>query len=178
MVNKDSPPSPMDDFLRVSIHQLRTRVRRIEACLEQLTDDQIWTRRHEVENAVGNLVLHLCGNIRQWIVGGVGGQSVNRDRDAEFAQREPLSAVELTSRLRSVAREAEVVLDRLALADLPKVRRIQGYEVTVLHAVYHVIEHLAEHCGQVIWATKGLTGRDLGFYRYLEEGHQEPGELP
>ncbi|MBM63136.1 MAG: hypothetical protein CL484_09335 [Acidobacteria bacterium] len=178
MVNQNRSLSPLDDFLRVSIHQLRTRVRRIEVCLDQLTDDQVWARRHEVENAVGNLVIHLCGNIRQWIVGGIGGQSVNRDRDAEFAQREPLSAFELTSRLRSVAREAEVVLERLTVADLPKLRRIQGYEVTVLHAVYHVVEHLAEHCGQVIWATKGLTGRDLGFYRYLEDGRQEPGQLP
>ena len=73
MVNQNSSLSPLDDFLRVSIHQLRTRVRRIEVCLDQLTDDQIWARRHEVENAVGNLVIHLCGNIRQWIVGGIGG---------------------------------------------------------------------------------------------------------
>ena len=92
-----------DDFLRVSLYQLRTRVKRIETCLGILTDDQIWARRHEVENAVGNLVLHLCGNIKQWVVGGIGQQSVVRDRNAEFAQRDPLSAAELGGRLRALA---------------------------------------------------------------------------
>ena len=167
-----------DDFLRVSHYQLRTRVKRIETCLGILTDDQIWARRHEVENAVGNLVLHLCGNIKQWVVGGIGEQSVVRDRDAEFAQRAPLSAAELAGRLRAVAGEAEAVLERLTSAHLVKPRRIQGYDVTVLHAIYHVIDHLAEHSGQIIWATKGLTGRDLGFYRYLREEDRGAGHLP
>ena len=157
------------DFLRVSRHQIDTRRQRIEACLAQLSDAQIWSRRHDVENAVGNLVLHLCGNVEQWIVGGVGGKAVTRDRDAEFDRRDPIPAAELAARLRNVLGAADVVLATLTPDDLARPRSIQGYDVTVLHAVYHVVEHLAEHTGQIIWATKGLTGRGLGFYDYLDD---------
>ena len=167
-----------DDFLRVSRHQLRVRLQRIETCLGWLSDEQIWSRRHEVENAVGNLVLHLCGNISQWIVGGVGGAPVSRDRDAEFARREPLPVDDLVRRLRAVVREADAVLARLTPDDLVEPRRIQGYEVTVLHAIYHVVEHLAEHTGQIILATKGLTGEDLGFHADLKDEDRPSGHQP
>ncbi len=167
-----------DDFLRVSRHQLGVRLQRIETCLGRLSDEQIWSRRHEVENAVGNLVLHLCGNISQWIVGGVGGAAVLRDRDAEFARRTPLPADELARRLRAVVREADAVLAGLTPDDLVELRRIQGYEVTVLHAIYHVVEHFAEHTGQIIWATKGLTGEDLGFYADLKDQNPASGHQP
>jgi uncharacterized damage-inducible protein DinB len=171
--------SVTDDFLQVSRHGLQIRLQRIEACLARLSDEQIWSRRHEVENAVGNLVLHLCGNLTQWIVGGVGGGSMSRDRDAEFDCRDPLSADELGARLRRVVREADAVLAGLTSDDLVQRLEIQGYEVSVLHAVYHAVEHLAEHTGQIIWATKGLTGEDLGFYRHLADGTRRPkGEQP
>ena len=169
MADKSVLPLLAGDFLRVSRHQIDTRRRRIETCLARLTDAQIWTRRHDVENAVGNLVLHLCGNVEQWIVGGVGGKAVARDRDAEFARRDPIPAAELAARLRAVVRDADAVLETLTPDDLARPRSIQGYDVTVLHAVYHVVEHLAEHTGQIIWATKGLTGRPLGFYDYLDD---------
>ncbi len=167
-----------DEFLRVSRHQLLARLQRIETCLGRLSDEQIWSRRHEIENAVGNLVLHLCGNITQWIVGGVGGAPISRDRDAEFSRREPLPAEDLARRLRAVVHEADAVLARLTSADLAEPRRIQGFEVTVLHAIYHVVEHLAEHTGQIIWATKGLTGEGLGFYDDLEDGDRASGSQP
>ena len=167
-----------DDFLRVSRHQLQVRLQRIDTCLARLSDEQIWSRRHAVENAVGNLVLHLCGNITQWIVGGVGGVPTSRDRDAEFGRREPLPAAELARRLRAVIHQADAVLAGLTSTDLVEPRRIQGFEVTVLHAIYHVVEHLAEHTGQIIWATKGMTGEDLGFYADLEDEDRASGSQP
>ena len=176
----DRPILPLlaGDFLRVSRHQMDTRRQRIEACLAQLTDAQIWARRHDVENAVGNLVLHLCGNIEQWIVGGVGGKAATRDRDAEFDRRDAIPAAELAARLRAVVSAADAVLGTLTPEDLAEPRSIQGYDVTVLHAVYHVVEHLAEHTGQIIWATKGLTGRHLGFYDYLDDAADLTGRMP
>ncbi|MBD92840.1 MAG: hypothetical protein CL482_01085 [Acidobacteria bacterium] len=167
-----------DDFLRVSRRRLETRVVRIECCLVRLSDEQIWTRRHDIENAVGNLVLHLCGNITQWIIGGVGGETMSRDRDAEFARREPVPAPELVAGLRVAVEQADAVLERLTPTDLLQPRRIQGYDVTVQHAVYHVIEHLAEHTGQIIWATKGLTGEDLRFFAYLDDENGARGRDP
>ncbi len=169
MTDATLPSRLAGDFLRVSRHQIDARRQRIEACLGRLTEAQIWTRRHDAENAVGNLVLHLCGNVEQWIVGGVGGKAVSRDRDAEFARRDPIPAAELAARLGAVLSAADEVLAALTPDDLARPRSIQGYDVTVLHAVYHVVEHLAEHTGQIIWATKGLTGRQLGFYDYLDD---------
>jgi len=175
------PASLAEEFLRNSRQELRTRRERIETCLRKLTEEQIWARRHENENAIGNLVLHLCGNVRQWIIGGVGGATDQRDRDAEFARREPLPAEDLLSRLRRTLDEADRVLEGVGPEGLLSKRRIQVYEVTVLHAIYHVAVHFSEHTGQIIWATKGLTGEDLGFYGYLsgtkrtaQTGKQEP----
>jgi uncharacterized damage-inducible protein DinB len=163
-----------EEFLRNTRKELRTRRERIETCARKLTQEQIWTRRHENENAIGNLILHLCGNVRQWIICGVGGVVDQRDRGAEFARREPLAAEELLSRLRETMEEADRVLEKVRPEDLLSKRKIQVYEVTVLHAIYHVAVHFSEHTGQIIWATKGLTGEDLAFYGYLSGKQRKP----
>ncbi len=179
-VGEDISAALTEEFVRNSRKELRTRSERIETCVRKLTEEQIWTRRHENENAIGNLVLHLCGNVRQWIICGVGGAEDRRDRDAEFSRREPLAAEELLSRLRETMDEADRVLEGLQPGDLLLTRKIQVYEVTVLHAIHHVGVHFAEHTGQIIWATKGLTGEDLAFYGYLNKksaagsGQHEP----
>lgn len=171
----DSVAAFTDEFLRISRHHFQERLRRIEACVEKLSEEQIWGRRHEQENAVGNLLLHLSGNVRQWIIGGVGGAPDSRNRDAEFAQRDPLPAKELLARLRQTIEEADGILAKLSPQDLLTKRRIQAYDVTVLHAIYHVVEHFGQHTGQIMWITKRLTGEDLGFYRYLKKGGTAAG---
>ncbi|MDA1312217.1 MAG: DUF1572 family protein [Acidobacteria bacterium] len=157
------------EFLRISRHQLRERLRRIELCVAKLDDGQLWTRSHETENAVGNLILHLAGNIRQWIVSGVGGAPDRRNRDAEFAQREPLTREQAMSALRDAIADADAVLASLSEEDLLVKRKIQVFDLTLLHAIYHCIEHLAEHSGQIVWATKRMTGEDLRIYAYLND---------
>ena len=156
------------EFVGVSRRELKEQLRRIEACVDLLTIDQLWARRHETENTVGNLILHLRGNVRQWIVCGVGGRPDDRDRTAEFSARERLAADELLAPLRETLAETDAVLGSLSVQDLMESRRIQGHQLTTLHAIYHVVEHFSGHVGQIIWATKQATGRDLGFYRYLD----------
>ena len=162
----------LQEFLHLSRRQLQQYLHRVETCLDKLTHEQIWSRVHETENAIGNLVLHLAGNVRQWIVSGVGRARHERDRDAEFARREPLPSDELLRLLRRTLDEADAVLVELSPNDLLRTRKIQVYELTVLHAIYHVLWHFAEHTGQIIWATKRMTGQDLGFYGYLNQGDQ------
>ena len=167
------------EFLTVSRHQLVTRRERIEACLGRLTDAEVWSREHEAENAVGNLVLHLAGNVTQWILGGVGRRDVVRDRAAEFSRREPLDRDALMRRLAEPLGKADDVLAGLTAEDLLEPRTIQGYDVTVLHAVYHVVEHFAEHTGQIISATKRMTGADLGFNANVTDaGNTTPDASP
>jgi len=148
---------------------------RIETCLSGLAEMQIWARSSENENAIGNLVLHLNGNVRQWIVSGVGGRPDIRQRDAEFAARGGGSGTELAARLKEAVEEAAGVLVELTPERLGERIVVQHYDVTVLEAIYHVVEHFSGHTGQIIFATKMLTGADLGFYRHLRdaEGHRK-----
>lgn len=163
-------PDLAAEFLEVARREIRQRVGRIESCLETLDSAQIWGRAHETENSIGNLILHLCGNVRQWIISGVGGAPDDRVRDAEFAQREAIPKAELVRRLKETTEEADRVLGGLTAGALIEKRRIQVYDVSVIQAVTHVAVHFAEHTGQIIWATKRMTGEDLGFYSYLNKG--------
>ena len=168
MAESEKAKSLGAEFLRVSRHEIAQRLSRIEYCVSRLTAEQIWSRGSEVENSIGNLMLHLAGNLRQWIVAGVGGSPNTRDRNAEFARRDPVDVEELLRVLRGAIEEADGVLAGLSDDELLTMRRIQAYEVTVLHAVSHVVDHFSEHTGQIIWATKRMTGQDLGFYGYLK----------
>ena len=156
-------------FLDFSANKLRQFESRIQSCLDRLDEDQIWMRDAETQNAVGNLVLHLCGNVRQWILSSVGGQPDTRARDAEFAARGDVPVAELRERLAATVRDAARILDAMNTARLTERVRIQAYDVTVLEAVYHVVEHFAEHTGQIIFATKLFTREDLGFYAHLKQ---------
>ena len=142
---------------------------KIERCLEKLTDEQIWWRANEDSNSIGNLVLHLCGNARQWIISGVGGRGDARVRDAEFAQREVIGRDELLTLLRSTLSEIETVLRTLDPDSLLERRKIQGDDVDLLGAIFHVTEHFSMHTGQIIMLTKMLTASDLRFYDF-EDG--------
>jgi uncharacterized damage-inducible protein DinB len=159
-------------FLQFSVEKLAQLAARIQACLERLTPDQVWTRGSDSENAVGNLVLHLCGNVRQWVGFGIAGWPDVRERDSEFRARGGLAARELSERLNNTVQEAASVLRALPTERLTERTRVQNYDVTVLEAIYHVVEHFAEHTGQIIYATKQMTHEDLGFYRHL--GRPQP----
>ncbi|HVN04698.1 MAG TPA: DUF1572 family protein [Bryobacteraceae bacterium] len=165
-------------FLDYSARKLRQHTGRIEDCLGRLSHDQIWARGSGTENAVGNLVLHLCGNVRQWIVAGVGGRPDIRQRDAEFAAQGGITGSELGARLRDIADEAVAVIEALPPARLTERLTIQNYGVTVLEAVYHVVEHFSGHAGQILFATKMLTGEDLGYYRHLQGAGRHTERTP
>lgn len=158
------------EFAAVARKELRQGCERVASCLDRLSTAQVWHRDHAVENSIGNLVLHIEGNLRQWIVCGIGGDEDRRDRDWEFATREALPAAELLQRLEATVADAEAVLRRLPPARLLESRSIQVYRLSVLHAVVHVLTHFSGHVGQIIWATKHVTGLDLGFYGYLSGG--------
>ncbi len=139
---------------------------KIERCLEKLTDEQIWWRPNEESNSIGNLILHLCGNARQWIISGVDSQPDNRVRDAEFDQRDPIPRDELLALLRSTLAEIKTILENLDPSTLLERRQIQGHDVAILEAIFHVTEHFSMHTGQIFLLTKLLTASDLCFYDF------------
>jgi uncharacterized damage-inducible protein DinB len=142
---------------------------KIERCLEKLTDEQIWWRANEESNSIGNLILHLCGNARQWIICGVGAQPDNRDRDSEFAQREIVPRNDLLALLHSTLSEVKTTLRNLDPSLLLEHRKIQGNDVEILEAIFHVTEHFSMHTGQVIMLTKMFTASDLRFYEFEDD---------
>ena len=139
----------------------------MKACVAPLTEEQVWWRPNEASNTIGNLLLHLNGNITQWLVDSFDRNEDRRDRPAEFAADRGLTAAELLQRLGATLDKAAKVLDRLTTEELLAPYEIQGYKVRGLDAVYQVVEHFAQHYGQVAYITKSLLGKDLGFYRDL-----------
>jgi hypothetical protein len=142
---------------------------RLKACVEPLTVDQIWWRPNEASNSVGNLILHLNGNVTQWIVTSFNRAGDRRDRPAEFSAAGGLSGAELLDRLGATMNEAAKVFDRLTAEELLAPYEIQGYKTRGLDAVYHVVDHFGLHFGQSAYIAKNLTGKDLGFYKELNK---------
>ena len=141
--------------------EYRTKIR---AAVESMPADAIWWRANDQSNSVGNLLMHLAGNIRQWIVGGVAGEPNARDRAGEFAARGGQDAPMLLARLDAAIDEVDAVLARLSEADLATRRTIQGRDVTVLEAIYHVVEHFSMHLGQIILVAKLQAPGGVRFY--------------
>ena len=141
---------------------------KIAACVERLSAEDVWWRGNPASNSAGNLLLHLAGNMRQWIISGVGGAPDQRQRQREFDARDGDSAAELLDRLGNTVREADAVLAAIAPEELLERRAIQGHDVTVMEAIYHVVEHFSMHTGQIILLTKLRTGQDLEFYQVVD----------
>ena len=139
---------------------------KIERCVEKLTDEQVWWRPNPESNSIGNLLLHISGNARQWIVCGLGGATDLRQRQTEFDERKIIPREELLARLRATLADVDQALDRFDPARLLDKYPIQGTESTALAAIFHVTEHFSMHTGQIILLTKMLANIDLVFYDF------------
>jgi hypothetical protein len=142
---------------------------RLKECVAPLTTEQVWWRPNDASNSIGNLILHLNGNVGQWLVASFNKDEDKRNRPAEFAAKEGAPATELLARLGATLDAASAVLDRLTVEELLAPYEIQGYHVRGLDAVYQVVEHFGLHYGQIVYITKCLTGKDLGFYKELSK---------
>ena len=152
-------------FLERSRYYLCTEYRiKLRAAVESMPDDAVWSRPNPESNSVGNLLLHLAGNVRQWVVSGIGGATDIRHRASEFQARDGADAATLLLGLDKVLDEADAVLAKLTAADLAGSRTIQGREVNVLEAVYHVVEHFAGHLGQIVLVAKMHSPGAIRFY--------------
>ena len=138
-------------------------------CLNSMSDDQIWWRPNEQSNSVGNLVLHLRGNLKQWIAVPLGGAKFRRDRTAEFATRERVPKAQLIADIQEAVDEVEAVMKGFAANQLLVRYPIQTYQASALQAIYHVVEHFSYHLGQILYIYKLQTANDPGFYRHLTQ---------
>lgn len=163
------------DFVTHAREVLQKCLKQVVRCVDLLNDAELWHRENEHTNSVANLVLHLAGNVRQWVLGGLGGVPVTRDRPAEFSARGSVDRDLLRADLLAVLHEADRVLERLDAEALARTYTIQTYVVTGLVAVFHVVEHFSGHTGQIVHMCKRHKDIDLSLYD--AEGKRPPGEV-
>lgn len=137
---------------------------KLRHCVNALPRDAVWARPNESSNSIGNLLVHLTGNVTEWILGGVGGRSINRYRAGEFEQQDGADAAALLDDLEKVLQEADAVLAGLTEKDLERSVVIQARDTNVLGAIYHVVEHFAMHTGQIVLMTKIYAPGKIQFY--------------
>lgn len=153
-----------NEFIEQSIYRMRENTSKVIKCLEILTEDEIWGKPSETLNSVGNLVLHLCGNITQYIISTLGDAPDDRDREKEFSAKRGLSKVELTQKLNSTVDRATEIISRQTKQSLVAVKNVQAYSLSGIGIILHVVEHYSYHTGQIIFWTKMKRDTDMGFY--------------
>jgi len=164
MSNQSATPTAGSLFVGYSLEKMEQMSKQIRECVQGLSDAQIWQRSGDNANSIGNLLLHLSGNIRQWIGHGIGGLADIRERDKEFEAQGGRSTAEVLSLFENTLAEATQILKQMPLEKLTERTKPQNRDVAVLEAIYQVVGHLMLHAGQIIFATKQITGKDLGFF--------------
>ena len=159
----------METIKNLLVKEVRRRlfeegIPRIKQCLSELNDKEIWLRPNENSNGVGNLVLHLCGNVRQWVLTGMDKQVDVRQRQMEFDERGPVPVSELHEKLDKLQADVEEFLGRLPSEKLTEEVKVQGYDETGLSVLVHVVEHFSYHVGQITYFTKWKKNINTGYY--------------
>lgn len=154
----------MDNQLQAFVYQSRAFLNdvffpKLKNAVDQLSDEDLWWRPNEVSNSIGNLILHLSGNLRMWIVAALGGVAIHRDREAEFKERQRIPKAELLSTLQQALQETNQVLAGIQEDVLLRKYKISRYDITGTWAIYHVVEHFSYHLGQILYIFKLRTGR-------------------
>ena len=156
------------EFIDQSIFRINENTPKIIKCLDDLSEEQIWVRPSKASNSMGNIILHLCGNIRQYIISALGGQADVRERDKEFAAMDGYTKKELQNKLVTTLEEAINVIQSVDEIQLLKIYSVQGFNESGIGIIIHVTEHYSHHTGQIIFWTKQLKGKDLGFYANID----------
>jgi uncharacterized damage-inducible protein DinB len=145
-------------FIAASAEYLGEYLRKIEHCTSLLSEHQVWWKPNDACNSVGNLLLHLRGNLSQWVLGGIAGEPIERRRSEEFAADRAASKAALLGALADVVAKTQAAICAMRPPDLARSVRVQGYDTDGLGVVYHVVEHMSYHTGQIVATTKQLLG--------------------
>lgn len=152
------------EFVENSCFRMDESIRMIRKSFDLLTDSDIWKRPNPSSNSIGNLVLHLRGNITQYVISSLGGTPDIRQREREFRINPGYSKVELLKLLTDTLEQAKATMIRCEAKELLRVRHVQGFRFSGIGIVIHAVEHLSYHTGQIAFWTKILKDEDLGFY--------------
>lgn len=153
------------EFLHQANYYIGLNLPRVVSCVNMLSEEEVWRKPNANSNSIGNLILHLCGNMTQYILSGLGGKPDERQREAEFSTSGGLNKEELLARITEVVIQVQQVISQIDETTLLRKRIVQGFEMTGVGIIIHVVEHFSYHTGQIAFWTKLLTNEDLGFYK-------------
>ena len=157
-----------EEFLAQSIYHISLNYPRIETCLYALSEEDIWKKPNSSSNSIGNLILHLCGNITQYILSSLGGEPDNRNRDSEFEATGGVNKTELLSKIKTVSERACAIIKDLTEEQLIHKYHVQGNTSSGIAIIVHVTEHYSYHTGQITLLTKLMKDIDTGYYKDLD----------
>jgi len=153
-----------DEFISQSIIRIDENTVKVKSCMKVLDDNEIWFQPNAHVNSVGNTILHLCGNIRQYVISSIGGKTDIRERDLEFSTRGGFTNAELVLKLSKTLEEAKSVISSATEENLQRQRIVQKTSYSGIGIVIHITEHYSYHTGQIILLTKLFKDMDMGFY--------------
>jgi len=156
------------EFISQAIHRIDENTQKLTVCFHDLEENEIWRRPNQHSNSVGNIILHLCGNIRQYIISSLGHLEDVRERDKEFSTTSGYSKSELLKKLIDTVEQAKDIIKNSSEEELIRKRKVQGYTHSGIGIIVHVTEHYSYHTGQIIFWTKLLKDKDLGFYANID----------
>ena len=156
------------EFRTQSAMRLQENIPRIEKCFSELKHEEIWYSPNTESNSIGHLILHLCGNITQYIHSSLGGEQDQRERDLEFSSKEHIPPQDLLEKIIAVVDKAELIILKCSEENLLSERKVQAFHLSGIGIIIHVIEHFSYHTGQIAYFTKELKNKDLEFYKGME----------
>ncbi|MEK6154130.1 DinB family protein [Flavobacteriaceae bacterium 3-367] len=153
-----------EEFVQQALYRMDESSRMIKISLERLTEADMWRRPNKASNSIGNLMLHLCGNITQYAIASLGGTEDTREREKEFSVASGQTKAQLWAKLEGTVQQAQEVIKKTSGEALLRKREVQGFSLSGIGIIIHVVEHYSYHTGQIAFWTKLLKEQDLGFY--------------
>ena len=153
-----------EEFVQNSLYRLDENMRMNSISLKHLSDEDIWKRPNESLNSIGNLILHICGNMTQYVIASLGGTEDIRERDVEFTVESGYTKKELLQKLADTVEAAKRVINDAKVDQLVRKREVQGFYFSGIGVVLHAVEHYSYHTGQIAFWVKQIKNMDLGFY--------------
>jgi uncharacterized damage-inducible protein DinB len=158
----------IEEFIGQAIHRIDENTQKLATCMQELNESEIWKRPNPHSNSVGNIILHLCGNIRQYAISSLGNSKDVRERDKEFSADGGYTGPGLLKKLTDTIEQAKNVFQSTTEEELLRVRKVQGYTHSGIGIILHVTEHYSYHTGQIIFWIKLLKDKDLGLYAGID----------
>lgn len=155
------------EFIDNCCYRMDESLRMLKISVEKVSEEQLWQKPNASLNSIGNLILHLCGNMTQYGIASLNETEDKRERNLEFSTEGGFGKDELMLKIKEVIEEVKSTFRGISLERLLSQRQVQGFKFSGIGNMVHVVEHLSYHTGQIAFWVKQLKNEQLGFY----DGH-------